>query len=277
MVENRLKPVPAEISNIENQGQIAKLFKIKLKNSSDRNKFNFKPGQFVKLSIPGFGEAPFSICSNPNNTERFEILVKKAGHFTNKLFSLKKSNSVGVRGPLGNGFDLKNLTAKNISLISGGCGLAPMRSLISYFKNNQQAFKKLNIFYGSKNPDSLYFKKEFKDWQKFANLNLIVEEAGDNWEYSKGYVSDLIKNFKFDLNEIIYICGPNPMLAPIVEILRRKGILSKNIYFSLERNMYCGIGTCQHCNFGTKYVCKDGPIFSLEEIFNEEPNFFRNV
>ncbi len=265
----------ATITKIEEVSNRAKLFTIKLKNSSDRNRFNFKPGQFIQLSIPGFGEGPFSICSDPNQKERFQILAQKVGTLTSQLFRLTKESEVGIRGPLGNGFPTDKFKGRNISLISGGCGLAPIRSLILAIDNDRKSFANLNIFYGSKNHQSLYFKNEFKVWQKFSNLNLIVEEKSPDWDQPTGYVSQLLENSKFSYDEIAVICGPQPMLWPIIEILKNSRVKNDNIYLSLERNMSCGVGTCQHCNFGSKYVCKDGPVFSLNEILIEDPNFFQ--
>lgn len=265
--------MPAQITDIRPETKWARLLKIKLKNSSDRENFIFKPGQFIQLSLPGFGEAPFSICSSPKKKERFEILAQKVGSLTNKLFTLSPGDEIGIRGPLGNGFPLEEIRGKNISLISGGCGLAPMRSVILSLLPKADEYGKIKIFYGSKSQSSFYFNNEFKDWSKGAQLNLIVEEKDDSWEGQTGYVSDLLKKQKFGFKDIVMICGPHPMLAPTIKNLRDRGVRDKNIYLSLERNMSCGVGVCQHCNFGTKYVCKDGPVFSLEEILKEDPNF----
>jgi len=274
MSKNTLKPIPAELTNIKSETKWAKLLTIKLKNSSDREKFNFRPGQFVQLSLPGFGEAPFSICSNPAKKERFEILTQRVGSLTNKLFGLKLNAQLGIRGPFGNGFPLDKIGDKNISLISGGCGLAPMRSVILEVVNNEDKYGELKIFYGSKKESTFYFSSDFGSWKKRAQLNLIVEEKTDSWSSPTGYVSDLLENQSFGFRDTIMICGPHPMLAPTIDKLREKGVRDKNIYLSLEKNMSCGVGVCQHCNIGTKYVCKDGPVFSLEEILLEDPNFF---
>lgn len=271
---NKLKPKPAIITRIEYQSPKTKLFTIKLINSSDRSKFNFASGQFVQVSIPGFGEAPFSICSNPKQKERFQILAQNVGSLTSKLFRLTRGDEIGIRGPLGNGFPIDKFKGKNISLISGGCGLAPIRSLILEISNNQDNFNQVDIFYGSKNYQSLYFKDEFTAWKKFTNLNIIVEEKNKNWSQPTGYVSQLIEKKEFSYGEVVVICGPQPMLWPIIEILKNNRVKNENIYLSLERNMSCGVGTCQHCNFGSKYVCKDGPVFNLNQILIEEPNFF---
>jgi len=274
-MENNLKPKSGLITQIKDESQFTKLFTIKLADYKERENFNFLSGQFIQLSIPGFGEAPFSIASNPREKERFTILVKRTGSLTNRLFKAKLNDQIGIRGPLGNGFDLNKLKGKNISFISGGCGIAPMASLISSLGNNLKQYGQIKFFYGCKNPKELYLSDQYLKWKKIAKLNFIVEEPDTSWNGSKGLVTDLLTKEKFSWRDKAIVSGPPIMIKFTIKELLKQGLASNNIYLSLERRMSCGVGVCQHCSIGSKYVCKDGPIFSLKEIRLEDPDIFK--
>jgi len=274
-MEHNLIPKSGLITQIKEQSQFTKLFTIKLADYKEREDFNFKPGQFIQISIPGFGEAPFSIASNPKEKERFTILVRKVGSLTNKLFKARLNDQIGIRGPLGNGFDLNKLIDRDISFISGGCGIAPMASLISTLGNTPKQYGKIKFFYGCKSPKELYLSDQYLKWKKFAKLNFIVEKPDDSWNGPKGLVTDLLTKEKFSWRDRAIICGPPVMIKFVIKELLKQGLASDNIYLSLERRMSCGVGVCQHCLIGTKYVCKDGPIFSLKDIRQEDPDIFK--
>ena len=274
-MDNNLLPKPAVITQLKKESQRVLVATLKLANSRDRNNFTFSPGQFLQLSIPGFGEAPFSLASDPHNRERLEILVKNVGSLTKRLFQAKINDRVGIRGPLGNGFPLKKLYGQNIVFISGGCGIGPMRSLMLTIKNDPSKFKKVSFFYGSKSLQQLYFSREYKEWQKFADLKLIVEKPDQSWSGPTGVVTDLLKKEQFTGQDRIVVCGPPVMIKFTIKELSKHHLKKENIFLSLERRMSCGIGVCQHCVLGSKYVCKDGPVFNLAEVKREEPEIFQ--
>lgn len=227
---------------------------------------NFTPGQFVLAGISGIGEAPISIASSPSK-KKFELVIRRVGAVTEKLHQTKVGGSITIRGPHGNGFPLKKLRSKNILIISGGCGLAGLRSIINYLKIFRQNFGNVQIFYGAKNPEAILFKDEIKQWQKFAEIMITVDTPSKSWRGNTGLITNLITPTTIDTNNAVaLLCGPPIMFQAVSEKLVKLGFGKDNIYASLERNMRCGIGVCQHCTCGTKYVCKDGPVFSLEEI-----------
>jgi sulfhydrogenase subunit gamma (sulfur reductase) len=273
-MDNNLLPKPAIITQIKKEDQQTLIATLKLVNNRDRDNFDFSPGQFLQLSIPGFGEAPFSLASDPHNRERLEILVKNVGSLTKRFFQAKINDQVGIRGPLGNGFPLKKLYSQNIVFISGGCGIAPMRSLIFTIKNDPDEFKKISFFYGSRTPQQLYFSPEYGEWQRLADLKLIVEKPDRNWTGPIGLVTDLLKKEQFTSQDQIIICGSPIMIKAVIKELSKQHLKKDNILLSLERRISCGVGACQHCVLGNKYICKDGPIFSLAEIQREEPEIF---
>ncbi len=274
---NNLKPKTAKITQIKSLSQSVKLFKIKLISGQDRDKFKFTPGQFIELSLPGFGEAPFSIASNPEGRERLELIIRKAGALTNKLFKIRADQRIGIRGPLGSGFPLKKLYQTNLAFISGGCGIAPMRSLMLKVLKEKTKFKKINFYYGAKNSKQLLLKEEIENWQEKNDLetHLIVEKKDKDWSKKVGVVTDLIKKDNFNYQTKVVACGPEIMMKFMVKKLIKFGVSPKNIYLSLERRMECGLGICQHCAIGSKYVCKDGPVFSLKKIRKEKPSFLK--
>ncbi len=274
-MENSLIPMPASITQVKPEGQQTKLLVLKLVNSQDRDRFEFIPGQFLQLSVPGFGEAPFSIASDPKNRERLEILVQSVGSLTKRLYQAKRGDLVGIRGPLGNGFPLEKLKNKNIVFVSGGCGIVPMRSLMLDIQNRQKEFGKISFFYGCKTPQELFFSSDYPSWKESADLCFIVEKPDSSWHGPTGMVTDLLKKAQLNSQDRAVICGPLMMIKFVIKELIKQHLRPNNIYLSLERRMSCGIGICQHCVIGSKYVCKDGPIFSLSEIREEEPSLFQ--
>lgn len=273
---NNLLPKPAAITQIKSEGQQTKLFVLKLINSRDRTDFRFKPGQFIQLSIPGFGEVPFSIASSPTNQERLAVLVQRVGSLTTRLFQAKVGDRLGLRGPLGNGFPSKKFRNKKLVFVSGGCGIAPMHSLMEHIKSSPEKFKRPSFFYGCKTPQELYFAQDYPGWKEFADLHFIVEKGNGSWKGPTGVVTDLFKDHSFKREDRAVICGPPIMIKFVVKELTSQELKTENIYLSLERRMSCGVGVCQHCVIGSKYVCKDGPVFSLAEIRQEEPNLFND-
>ena len=226
------------------------------------SQLKFLPGQFVQVSLPGFGEAPISISSFPD----LEISFRAVGSVTDALFRLKPGQKIGIRGPYGNSYPLDYLRDKDMILVSGGCGLAPMRSFIKYYLMNKKRFSSLVLFYGARNPDLMIYKNELREWENIFPVNLTVDEAGNNWKGSVGVVTKLIESFQTPKNPVAMICGPPIMFKFVSQHLGSKGITDDKIIVSLERTMHCGLGKCFHCNIGSKLVCKDGPNFKWSEI-----------
>jgi NAD(P)H-flavin reductase len=267
MVKNDLIPEEAVITLTEELNPEIKLFNLRLSSAKKPVKWEFYPGQFVMVGINGFGEAPFSICSNPFEKNFFQIAVRKVGQLTEKLFSLKFSDKVTIRGPFGNGFPMGKLVGQNIIFISGGCGLAALRSLILFAQEKRTSFEQLFILYGAKTPQELIFRKEFPSWQTFAELKTTVDQPDITWNGNTGLVSNLLDQISFNgKNAFVLLCGPPRMYQSVIEKLLDKKVKPQNILASLERRMRCGVGRCQHCVVGTKYTCTDGPIFSYQQI-----------
>lgn len=263
------------ITEIKNQSSLVKLFTLRSKDpisikcSSDDNNFIkcWWPGQFIILSIPGFGEAPFAICSSPSPCSEFQLCVQKKGLLTDKLFSLGAGDTVYFRGPYGNGFPISKMSGRNILLVSGGLGLVPLRPLIQLIGNHPEQFGKIQLFSGSRNERSLLFTEEYKSWQQFMDLNLTIDDHSETWQGNTGNVTVLFDKNLLIKNPVVIICGPPVMYEPVIKKLKKNTVAESDIYVLLERRMQCGIGICQHCVLvGDRYVCKDGPVFNYAEI-----------
>lgn len=265
-MRNLYQPKLAKIIDIKKEVEDIRLFTFKFINKKDQAKLSFVPGQFFILSVPGFGEAPFAYTSSPEEKDYFQACIQKKGTLTSGLFKLKKGDKVGIRGPYGNGWPEDFFDKENLLLIGGGLGLIPLRPLIRSVVLTPQKFKKVQIFYGSRSPDLLLFKKEYPQWKKYVNLELTVDKPARGWKGNVGVITTLFDKVELIENPIVFICGPPIMYKFVVQKLKEFRFRDENIYLSLERRMHCGVGICQHCVVGEKYVCKDGPIFSYQEI-----------
>lgn len=223
---------------------------------------DFKPGQFVMASVLGFGESAISLSSYPDA----QITVNEVGNVTKAISRLKAGDNIGIRGPYGNSYPLDYMKGKNLLLISGGCGLAPIRSLIKYYEKNRNEVKSMHLFFGARSPEMIPFKEEINGWMKELPVHITVDKAGKGWKGNVGLVTEMLKAFNFPKDSVAVFCGPPVMFKFTAEILKSKGIKEDDMMVSLERNMRCGIGKCLHCNVGPKLVCKDGPVFRWSEI-----------
>jgi sulfite reductase subunit B len=254
-------PKMSEIVKVESLTSLEKKFEISLPNNCI---LAHKPGQFVEVSIFGYGEAPISICSSPTKMPNFELTVRKAGKLTEKMHSLKEGSKLGIRGPYGNGFDVKKFEGKDILFICGGIGLAPLKSLIDYSLDNRKKYRRIIILYGTKSPVEILFKKDIKMWQesKEIEFHVTVDRPDEYWKGNIGVITTLIPSIELELNNTVAaIVGPPIMYKFVIMALKGKRMPDENIYLSLERRMKCGVGKCGHCQINNIYVCQDGPVF----------------
>jgi sulfite reductase subunit B len=260
-------PSPAKILKVSKLTDMEKLFEIQF---LDGRPLGHGPGQFVQVSVLGIGECPISICSSPTRPDTFQLCVRKAGNVTNYLHNLADGQTVGIRGPLGHGFDVSELHGKDILIVAGGLGLAPVRSLIHYILDERPRFGQFHLLYGAKEPKELLFKDELPDWKENADVNfhVTVDRPDEQWRGKSGVVTTLFKELpKLNPSEtMVVIVGPPVMFKFVVlEVLSRR-IPQHNIYCSLERRMKCGIGKCGHCQANNVYVCMEGPVFKYGQL-----------
>ncbi len=233
------------------------------------------PGQCAMLSIPGVGEALFSITSSPTQTEYLEFSIKKCGCLTDWLHRMEVGQYITIRGPYGNGFpvesDLKN---KDLLFIAGGIGLAPLRSVINYVRDNRANYGSVQIIYGSRSKDDLVdYAEIINEWQNDENVevNLTIDREQEGWDGHVGFVPNYVKELNPDTKKTVLMCGPPIMIKFTLAGLKELGFKDTQIYTTLEMKMKCGIGKCGRCNIANKYICKDGPVFRFDQL-NELPD-----
>lgn len=245
-----------------------KLFRLQLTSGKD---LDYQPGQFVQVSIPGLTEAPISIASSPTRPGYFELAVRRAGILTNAMHQLAVGANLGIRGPFGRPFQLEALYGKHLLLIAGGCGLAPLRSLIQYCFDRREQFASVNILYGARSPQDLLFRQDLDAWQldKHFNCRYTVDNqpADSCFDGETGLITALLDDLEITPDHRAVIVGPPAMYQPVLSTLKQLGLTGQQrIMLSLERQMRCGIGKCGHCTIEHLYCCTDGPVFWLEEI-----------
>lgn len=237
--------------------------------------FDHMPGQCAMLSIPGVGEAMFSITSSPTNTEYMEFSIKKCGCLTSWLHAMDVGQQIAIRGPYGRPFPVETeLKGKNLFFIAGGIGLAPLRSVINYVRDNRQNYGKIKILYGSRSKQDLVDYREILDeWMADDNVEvyLTIDRPQDDWDGHVGFVPNYVKEIDLDLDYNVLVCGPPVMIKFTLANLKELGFKETQVYTTMELRMKCGVGKCGRCNIGNKYVCKDGPVFRFDEL-DQLPN-----
>jgi len=224
-----------------------------------------KPGQFFEVSIPGVGEAP--LASTRCEDGYLDILARNAGNVTAALFKLKKGDDLWIRGPYGNGFPLDDLRGKNIILVGGGTGIAPITSMIDYIEKNRKEFGEIFIYLGFRDEEHVLLKERIATWQKKFQVHVGLSRDLDTHKYEVGFVQDVIDKHKPEThNTNALLCGPEPMMKSVTDELHKLKVFNNQIYWSMERRMECCFGSCGRCLIQDLYCCKDGPIFRYDEI-----------
>lgn len=231
---------------------------------------DYKPGQFVQFSLLGLGEVPISIASSPMQKGYLEFLVREVGAVTSAIGELKANDEIGIRGPYGNYFPLDEIQGSNLIFVSGGCGLAPLRSVIHYVFDKRENYGDISILYGARTSEDIVFKDELDSWKAKGDckIYLSVESGPTCAGCNRGVVTSLFSKLGAVAKQKILICGPSIMIHYAMEGLLKLGALEDNIFVTLERYMKCGVGKCGHCYIGSKYVCIDGPVFSYKQLRN---------
>lgn len=267
-MKNIYLPHLAEIVDIKQETPDIKTFRLKFKDKAIGDSFTYKPGQFVEFSVFGEGESPFCISNSPTRNS-IECSVKKMGKATQALHEMDTGDEVGIRGPYGNGFPLDELKGKNLLLVAGGIGLAPLRSLINYCMDNRKDYKTITIVNGARTSKDLVYKDEYKTWEKTkdTHLHLTVDCQEENWTCMVGVVPKILEEIKPTCKDsIAIVCGPPIMIKFTMPVLIKLGFCAESIITTLEMKMKCGLGKCGRCNISNLYICKDGPVFTYAQL-----------
>jgi NAD(P)H-flavin reductase len=266
---NPLIPQPADIVDKHVEAKGIFTFRLRFRDEETRKAFHFLPGQFNMVYLFGVGEVPISIVSDPSDPDLLDHTIRAVGNVTGLMARLKKGEVVGLRGPYGSAWPLEEARGKDVILITGGLGCAPVVSVINYIVNRRESFGALRIFHGVKTPKDLIYRRRIRQWMRYPDteLFLTVDHPDQKWKYSVGVVTNLFSQIKIDPQKsIAMICGPEIMMHFTVKDLLSHGLQADQIYLSLERNMKCAVGICGHCQFGPAFVCKEGPVFRYDRI-----------
>lgn len=266
----------AEITNVYPLTGKEKLYQIQICDPVKRHNFQFKPGQFVMLELPGIGEGPFSISSSPIRRGDLELCIRGVGNMTNFLGRVSRGAIVGISGPFGTHFPVENMVNEDVILIAGGLGIVPLRSPIQTVLESRSRYNRVDIIYGAKKPSELLFGYQYNEWRQFdINLDITVDKYEEGWNGPVGLITEILKkridqgreqDFRHRTSAIV--CGPPVMFKFVCDMLIKAGIPMEKIFVSLERRMHCGRGKCCRCNIGSTYTCLEGPVFDYWSVLN---------
>lgn len=255
MIKNDYIPFPSKILEVIPHTPIEYTFRMEYTG-------DVKAGQFFEVSLPKYGEAPISVSGIGENF--IDLTIRKVGRVTNEIFENYVGDTLLLRGPYGNGFDVNDYKNKDIIVMAGGTGLSPVRGVIDYFSANANERGAMTLICGFKTPNDILFKDDIENWKKTMEVVLTVDSDEENSGYNVGLVTQYIPDIKLNdvNNTVAVVVGPPAMMHFSVQGLLKIGIPEQNIWISQERKMCCGLGKCGHCKVGDTYICLDGPVFN---------------
>jgi NAD(P)H-flavin reductase len=231
----------------------------------------FAPGQFNMLTAFGVGEVPISVSGDPAERDRLVHTIRTVGPVSTALAQLAPGDALGLRGPFGAGWPMDEADGRDVVVVAGGLGLAPLRPALYRLLAERGRYGKIALLYGTRSPGDILFRRELEAWRRRLDIEIevTVDHAGSAWHGHVGVVTTLIPRAAFDpLHAIALVCGPEVMMRFAIAALHGAGVEDEAIYLSMERNMKCAVGFCGHCQFGPVFVCKDGPVFRHDRVRN---------
>jgi len=229
----------------------------------------FVPGQFNMLTAFGAGEVPISLSGDPASSDRLVHTIRAVGAVSRALAALKPGAALGLRGPFGTGWPMEEVVGRDVVVIAGGLGLAPLRPALYRLMAERARYGNVVLLYGTRSPDDILFRRELESWRRRLDVDIevTVDQAQSGWRGHVGVVTTLVPKAAFDpLNAIALVCGPEVMMRFVIAALRDSGVDDEAIYLSMERNMKCAVGFCGHCQFGGSFICRDGPVVRYDRV-----------
>jgi len=271
--DNPFAPEPARIVRTYYLTEDVKFFQVRIVDMEKALSFKYRAGQFAMISVLGAGEAPFSISSTPSRPGLLEFCIRKVGTVTNALFRMRENDLIGLRGSYGNGFPIEKMINKDILIVVGGLGAAPLRSVLLYCLDNRDQFRRVSLLHGAKRPAEMIFREEFLALKEREDLecHLAVDEDDTGaWKENIGVVTTLFPKLKEITPASTYalVCGPPIMYKFVLKELVKLNIPKDQILMTLERRMKCGVGKCGHCAIDYIYTCLDGPVFTYWDVIH---------
>jgi len=269
--KNTYLPYLMTIEKVTKEAPGVKTFRLKFQDEEEAAAFEFQAGQFGEYSAFGEGESTFCIASSPTRKGYIECTFRDTGRVTSGLSSLEEGSTMGFRGPYGNIFPMDEWEGKNLLFIAGGIALPPMRCVIWNALDLREKYKDITIVYGARTVKDLVYKSELKEWAERPDVRMVttVDPGGEtaDWQGEVGFVPTVVEKVAPSAeNTIAIVCGPPVMIKFTFPVLEKLGFRDDQIYTTLENRMKCGVGKCGRCNVGKLYICKDGPVFSKEEL-----------
>lgn len=266
-----LQTLPQQAEVIERIDESPTVFTLKLRFVDDalQQSYAFSPGQFNMLYLYGVGEIAISIASDPLDRAYYAHTIRRVGRVTQAMSKLVAGDRIGIRGPFGRGWPLQSAKGRDLMLVTGGLGCAPVLSVIDYVIKRREDYNRLIIMQGVRHSDDLIWKEQYEKWQAMEGVQVVLaaSKTGPGWPWNTGRVTELIDDTTFDAdNTTAMMCGPEGMMVAAANELASRAIEPAQIYLSMERNMQCAIGHCGHCQLGGHFVCKNGPVFSYPEL-----------
>ncbi len=270
MPENPYKPIPAKLLDVIEESGTIKTFVLK-----PERPILFEAGQFIEMAVPGMGEAPFTPSSSPAVSEQMDVTVMRVGKITEALHALSPGAMLGLRGPLGKPYPVDtDFKGKEILVVGGGVGLAPLRSLLYALLDRIDTYKKVVVRFGARSPQDIIYKELMKKWRTDSPMDFVISVDADDtgkWQGPVGLVTTIMDGLPINISEAVaVVCGPPIMMKFATLKLIELGFADSQIYLSMEKNMSCGIGKCGHCRLGPYFVCEEGPVMTYDKIKNYE-------
>jgi NAD(P)H-flavin reductase len=264
-------PTVATITAVHDESSNTRTYVLEIDDPVHRRNYRFQAGQFNMIYVFGVGEAAISISSDPGQTDTLAHTIRHVGSVTRALGRMRVGDKVGLRGPFGNGWPVAQCRGKDVVMVAGGIGLAPLRPLIYSILANRRQFGRVILVYGGRSPGDLLYRDQLAVWRDDAEFETLVsvDYAIEEWHGPVGVVTDLIKRLRLRPEQTaVMVCGPRIMNRYVAWQILRLRVPEQQLFVSLERNMRCGVGRCGHCQYGPKFVCKDGPVFSYASVRN---------
>lgn len=260
-------PAPYRICRIRKETHDT--FTLDLEPADSSRCISYAPGQFNMLYVFGVGEVPISVSGDPAKPGPLVHTIRGVGTVTRAMRKLKRGDVLGVRGPFGTSWPLAEAASRDVVVVAGGLGLAPLRPAIYRLLAERQKYRRLLLLYGARSPEEILFAAELERWRKKFDLDVhvTVDRATSAWRGQVGVVTAFIQRAEFDpAATVALVCGPEVMMRFTQMELDHRGVAPDQTYISMERNMKCAVGFCGHCQFGPMFICRDGPIFRFDRI-----------
>lgn len=266
---NPYTPFEAEVVERIQESHTIFTLRLRFTDEEQHRHYSFQPGQFNMVYLYGVGEVPISIVSDPEDERLYDHTIRVVGRVTRGLAQVKQGQRVGIRGPFGRGWPLQLAEGHDVLIVTGGLGCAPVVSVINYIISRRERFGRLTIMQGVKHSDDLLWRERYKLWSQMPDTHVIIaaDQGGQQWPWRIGPVIGMFDEVNLQPDRTIaMMCGPEGMMQAAITRLHEMGVPEEMLFMSMERNMQCAVGHCGHCQYGGKFICKDGPVFSFNEI-----------